>query len=186
MRTKLAAVAALLVATSLAWSGGTFSAFNKTSQMPSNTVEAASVNLADNDSGSSVFSLTGVRPGDTATSKCVNVTYAGDAPSKVRLYGTVGGTGLAPYLDVTVTTGTFSGTPTAGSCTGFTPDASNLFSGKLDTFPTSAATALTWSESWTDAEKHGYRITVSLPSGTSSAAQGKNASFDLTWMAVSE
>ena len=185
-RRKLMATVIGLVATSLVWSGGTFSAFNKTSEMPGNSVAAASVSLADNDSGSAVMSLTGVRPGDAASSSCVNVTYTGDAPSKVRLYGTVGGTGLAPYLVATITRGTFSGTPAAGSCTGFTADASALWTGTLDQLPTSAATAITDTESWANAEKHGYRVTVSLPSGTSSAAQGKNATFGLTWMAVSE
>jgi hypothetical protein len=186
-RRKLMASVIGLVATSLVWSGGTFSAFNKTSEMPDNSVAAASVNLADNDSGSAVMSLTGVRPGDAASSSCVNVTYTGDAPSKVRLYGTVGGTGLAPFLVTTITRGTFSGTPAAGSCTGFTADASALWTGTLDQLPTSAATAITTdTESWTNAEKHGYRVTVSLPSGTDSAAQGKTATFGLTWMAVSE
>lgn len=183
IRIKLVAAALALVATSLAWSGGTFSAFNRTSNMPSNSVQTASVNLTDNDSGSAMFTMSNVAPGGTTTT-CTNVTYSGGVAAGVRLYGTIGGTGLAAYATVVVTRGTFSGTPAAGSCTGFTAG-TQLYSGTLSGFPTTAGTALTDTPSWTNGSKYGYRFVVTLPSGVASAAQGLSATANFTWMAVS-
>ena len=65
--------------------------------------------------------------------------------NRVHLYDTVGGTGLATYLNLTVTRGTISGTPAAGSCTGFTADttawsgagAGVIYNGTLASFPAS-------------------------------------------------
>jgi hypothetical protein len=188
MRTKLITIAVAFAATSIVWSGGTFSAFNKTSAMPGNSVAAGTVVLSDNDSGTSPLSATGVRPGDSATVACVNVSYTGSAPAAVRLYGTVGGTGLAAYLTLTVTRGTFSGTPSAGSCTGFTADTTGsvLYSGALSAFPVTTGTAIVDPDSsWTSGEKRGYMLSLALPAGAASAAQGKTGSVDFTWQAVS-
>lgn len=197
IRTKIALAALGLVAASLVWSGGTFSAFNKTSAMPNNSVRTGTVAIADNDAGSAALSLSAAKPGDTDTG-CVNISYTGSVASAVRLYGTVGGTGLASYLTLTVTRGTFSGTPSANSCTGFTADSTNwvgsgagvMYSGLLSAFPVSSGTALndprtSSPESWTSGEKHGYKLTLTLPSGTVAAAQGKTATASFTWQAVS-
>lgn len=186
LRIKIVAAALGLVATSVVWSGGTFSAFNKTSAMPSNSVATGSVTIADNDAGAAAFALTAARPGDTDTG-CVQVSYSGNIASTVRLYGTIGGTGLAPYLTLTVTRGTFSSTPAAGSCTGFTADATGsiIYDGTLSAFPTTTGTALADTSSWTAGTKHGYKFVVTLPSGVSSDAQGLTASAAFTWQAVS-
>lgn len=185
IRTKLIIAAAALVSTSLVWSGGTFSAFNKTSSMPSNSVGAATVKLADNDAGSAALTMSNAKPGDSV-SGCVNVSYTGTAAATVRLYGTTGGSGLASYLTLTVTRGTFSGTPAAGSCTGFTADAGGpLYSGTLSAFPTSSGSAVTDATAWANGDRRGYRLTLTLPSGVASAAQGLDASASFAWMAVS-
>lgn len=197
IRIKVVTAAVALVATSLVWSGGTFSAFNKTSSMPGNSVAAGTVVLTDNDGGTSPLSLSGAKPGDSDTA-CFNVSYTGSAPSKVRLYGTVAGTGLAPYLTLTVTRGTFSGTPAAGSCTGFTADTTNwngsgagvIYTGLLSAFPTSTGTAINDPNTasvatWNSADKHGYKLVLTLPAGTASGAQGLTATADFTWLAVS-
>jgi hypothetical protein len=186
IRTKTVTAALALVATSLVWSGGTFSAFNRTSAMPSNSVTAGTVDVTDNDSGGAAFTLASAAPGSTTTG-CVNVTYSGTAAATVRLYGTIGGTGLAPYLNLTVTRGTFSGTPTAGSCTGFSADAGGgvLYNGTLGAFPTSLGTALADASSWTAGTKRGYQFVITLPAGAGSGAQGLNATADFTWQAVS-
>lgn len=182
---KLVTAAAALVATSLVWSGGTFSTFNKTSTMPGNSVQAASLNLTDNDGGSALLTMSSAHPGDT-TSSCQNVTYTGAASALVRLYGSTGGTGLASYLTLTVTRGTFTGTPTAGSCTGFTPDSGGtVYSGTLSSFPSSTGTAVVDTPAWSSGDKHGYKLTLTLPSGVSSNAQGLSATASFTWLAVS-
>jgi len=71
-----------------------------------------------------VLSLANAKPGAVSTG-CLNVSYTGTLPANVKLYGTGGGTGLNQYLNLVVTRGTFTGTPPAGSCTGFTADSTN-------------------------------------------------------------
>ena len=186
IRTKVIVAALAMVATSLVWSGGTFSAFNKTSSMPSNSVATGNVHIADNDAGTAVLDLASLAPGGSG-SACVNVSYSGTVAANVRLYGTVGGTGLAPHLNLTVTRGTLSGTPAAGSCTGFTADATGsvIYDGTLSAFPASSGTALADASSWTAGTKHAYRLVVTLPSGAAAAAPGLTATADFTWQAVS-
>lgn len=185
IRLKLVTAAVALVAVSVVWSGGTFSTFNKTSTMPSNSVAAASLNLTDNDGGTALLSLSSAKPGDSVTA-CQNITYTGGADALVRLYGTAGGTGLASYLTLTVTRGTFTGTPAAGSCTGFTPDSGGtVYSGTLSAFPASTGSAIVDTPTWTSGDKHGYKLTLTLPSNASSAAQALSATASFTWMAVS-
>jgi hypothetical protein len=181
---KLVTAAVALVATSLVWSGGTFSAFNKTSTMPSNSVTAASLTLSGNDAGTALMTMSSAMPG-ASVSACENVTYAGGAPALVRLYGTPGGTGLATYLTLTVTRGMFTGTPTSGSCTGFTADSGGtVYSGTLASYPTSTGSAIVDTPTWAGGDKHGYKLTLTLPSGVSSAAQGLSATATFSWLAV--
>jgi hypothetical protein len=195
IRLKLLATAAALVACSAVWSGGTFSAFSKTAPMPGNSVSAATVKLADNDTGTAALSLSGATPGASSTG-CVVVTYSGTAPAAVRLYGQIGGTGLASHLTLTVTRGTISGTPAAGSCSGFTADSTSwtgngpgvLYTGSLASFPTSSGSALpdpsaSSTATWTNGDRRAYRFSVTLQNDA--AAQGKSASADFVWQAVS-
>jgi hypothetical protein len=197
IRVKLAATAIAVVATSLVWSGGTFSSFDKTSSMPGNSVAAGTVKLSDNDAGTAALTLASAAPGDSV-SGCVLVSDTGTAPAQVRTYGTVAGTGLAGYLTLTVTRGTFTGTPAAGSCTGFTADttawsgggAGVVYSGLLSAFPASSGTALadpssTATATWSNGDAHAYKLTLTLPAGVSSAAQGLTATAVFTWQAVS-
>lgn len=183
---RLAVLLVAFVATSLVWSGGTFSSFNRTSSMPGNSVRAGTVVISDNDAGTALLSASGLMPG-ASTTTCLRVTYSGNAASTVRLYGTIGGTGLATYLTLTVTRGTFSGTPGAGSCTGFTADSGGgvLYNSTLGSFPTTTGTAINDpAASWTNGDSRGYKLTLTLPSGVASAAQGKTATADFIWLAV--
>ena len=97
-----------------------------------------------------------------------------------------------------MTRGTFSGTPSAGSCTGFTADATNyngngagvVYSGLLSAFPTTTGTAFDDPKTssvatWNSGDKHGYKVVLSLPAGADAAAQGKTATASITWLAVS-
>lgn len=185
IRIKTAIALAALVATSLVWSGGTFSAFDKTSSMPGNSVATATVKLADNDAGTAALTLADARPGDSVTG-CVDVTYTGTAPAGVRLYGTTGGTGLDAFLTLTVTRGTIGGTPAAGSCTGFAADSGGVvYSGTLAAFPDATGTAVTDTVAWTAGTRRAYMLTLTLPAGADAAAQGLTATQDFTWQAVS-
>jgi hypothetical protein len=145
------------------------------------------VALTDDDGGSALFSVSGLIPGQS-TSRCLVVSYAGNLPAQVRLYGTIGaGTGLAPYLDLQVTRGSFSGA-SAPDCTGFSPDGpAYLGSGRdpgLVYDGTATGFPAAWSSSqadpngapsaaWTPGENHAYRFTFILRGDD--AAQGLTA-----------
>jgi hypothetical protein len=190
---KLAATAATLAGCALLASAATWSNLNATATNPSNAFTAGTVQIASNSGAAAVLSLTNAKPGGVSTG-CIQVSYTGTLPATVKLYGTSGGTGWNQYLNLVVTRGTFSGTPSAGSCTGFTADATNyiaqgvgvIYSGTLANWPTSAATAqvdpissapATWSPNAT----HGYELQVSLQSNN--AGQGLSGSETFTFEA---
>jgi predicted ribosomally synthesized peptide with SipW-like signal peptide len=171
---------------------GTWSAFSDTTANAGNSFESGTVKIEDGNSGSAMFSLTQMRPEDPTVSKCIDVTYTGSLDSKVRMYGTTGGTGLAQYLNVKVTRGEKNA---AGSgCGDFVADATNytgqgagvVYNGTLEGFadgyagahadPTTAA-----AETWSEDEDHAYRFEVSLADDNN--AQGKTATQTFTWEA---
>lgn len=169
----------------------TFSAFSSTTSNPGNSFAAGTVAIGDNDAGSAMFDLSGLKPGDSA-SRCVLVTYTGSLDATVRLYGTVSGA-LAPYLTLTVTRGTDS-SPSFSSCTNFTPDAADhigagagvIFSGTLAAYPSTYAAGIVdpvsgSPETWTTSESHTYRFTVTVQDDN--GAQSASASATLTWEA---
>ena len=87
--------------------------------------------LTDDDSGSALFSVTGMSGGDTVVD-CITVTYSGTAlPAPIRLYAATTG-GLDTYLDTTIEIGTGG---SFGDCTGFTPT-STLFTNTLENLST--------------------------------------------------
>ncbi len=187
---KLIALAAALVLSAAVWSGGTWSAFDRTASSPGNAVEAGRVALADNDGGAPLLTLTGARSGSSVTS-CVKLTYTGTVAAGVRMDGVVGGTGLADDLTLVVTRGTQSGTPAAKSCTGFTADTTNyaskgagvIYSGTLAGFPGSAGSALADpAASWQEGDARAYRLAVTMPAASGA---GTNATADFTWLATS-
>ena len=113
----------------------------------------------------------------------------------MRIFGTTSGTGLAQHLELTVTRGTLSGSPSAGSCTSFTADGTDyagngngvVYHGTLAAFPSSSSTALIDPTSgspaiWTTNAQHAYRIHVLLLNAA--GAQGKTASQSFTWEAT--
>jgi hypothetical protein len=190
---KLAATAAVLALCALLASAATWSNLNATGTNPSNLFATGTVKIGSNAGSSAVLSLTNAKPGAVSTG-CILVTYTGTLPANVKLYGTGGGTGLNQYLTLVVTRGTFSGTPAAGSCTGFSADPTNyisqgagvVYSGTLANWPATAATALVdptsaSPESWTTAEAHGYQFQVTLQTNT--AAQGLTGTETFTFEA---
>ena len=170
------AVAGTLVVTQ------THAAFNATTSNGSNTWSAGTVTLTDDDAGSVMFNVSGMKPGDTST-KCVNVSYTGTLTSNVKLYGSVGGTGLATYLNTTIEIGTGASGGAAMSCTGFNAS-STLHNGTLAAFGaanTNYATGLGSFDGATNPTTKSYRFTVALADDNN--AQGKNASTTFTWEA---
>ena len=190
---KLAATMGVLGACAALAGTGTWSNLNATATNPSNSFSAGTVVIASNSGSTAALSLTNGKPGSVATG-CIQVSYTGTLPSTVKLYGTGGGTGLNQYLNLVVIRGTFSGSPAAGSCTGFTADTNNyiaqgagiIYSGTVANWPTSAATALTDPTSaspavWSTGTSHGYELQATVLSNA--AGQGLTGTETFTFEA---
>jgi hypothetical protein len=163
---------------------GTYSAFTATTENTGNTFAAGTINIADDDSGTSMFTVSGMLPGQVET-RCINVSNVGtSAFANVALSGAVGGTGLATSLQVTVDRGTGAGGGTSFSCTGYANVTSGIVTGALSAFPTSAS-PVNDATGWTVSAKKSYRFTVTLPSTAPQTAQGQNATLNVTWTASS-
>lgn len=137
-------------------------AFSATTSNTGNSLSATALSLTDNDAGSALFDVTGMRPG--AVTACIRITYAGDVDdiAAVRMYGAYTVGDLLPYLNIAVDR---SATGTAADCSDFgTPSAVQAGTG-LGTF-LAARTAFSngvdvWTPS-TASESMTLRITLTL------------------------
>ena len=177
--TVAAVVSAAFVAVLLL--AGTRAAFVDTTENATNTYRAGDAVLSDDDAGSVLFDIANLAPGDART-RCISVDYTGSLTADVRLYGEVGGNGLADFLDVDIEAGTGG---SATSCLGFVAS-SPLFSGTLAEFGiahTRYANGLGGFTGATDPASRTYRISVALRDDN--AAQGRSATAGFTWEAQS-
>src|SRR3954453_3948543 len=155
----LVALAVLAVAVA-GGMGGTLAAFRATTSNSGNSITSATVLIGDNDSGSALFSLSGMKPADAAVSRCVKVTYTGSAAAGVDIYRSTLTGSLGTYLNLTISRGT-DAAPSFPSCPGFSADATNyigagagvIYQGTLSAFNTSASPLVdpksATPESWT-------------------------------------
>ncbi|HQY33731.1 MAG TPA: hypothetical protein PLS68_07155 [Actinotalea sp.] len=173
----------------LVWQAS-YAAFSDTTDSTGNTWEAGSVSLTDNDTGTALFTVSGLTPGETG-SRCIVVHYGGDVFANVKTYGafhdtdangTPDAVGLAPYLNLTVTLGTGA----QPDCTDFSPGGAT-FTGTADAFVTAhhdfATGGLTWMTAAAAPEDATYRITYQL--ADDDAAQGQDLTLDVIWEAQS-
>jgi predicted ribosomally synthesized peptide with SipW-like signal peptide len=165
----------------------TFAAFTSTADNPGNTVSAGTVTLGDNDAGTAMYSMTVAKPGDSVT-KCIKVDYTGSLDADVKLYTPSAIGSLGQYVNLQVEPGTQSGTPAAGSCTGYTADGGNLFNAALNTLPTTYAAGLAdypgSTTKWVNGNSVAYRITATLSATAPDTAQGLTTnSHVLRWEA---
>lgn len=196
MKTRSRKVTALLVALALALpvGGVTLAAYVATTDSSGNRIEAGSVKIDDDDANAAMLSLANAQPGATDTS-CLKVTFNGSIDSTVRLYGTTGGIGLDPYLDLRVTRGANSPSdPGFDSCANFSPDGTDyigagngvIYEGSLQGYPDDYAagqvdpTAAS-PETWTNGESHVYKIEVTQRFNV--LASGLSATQSFTWEA---
>lgn len=195
-RGRLLAIGLALAAVALTGAPAVYSAFVATAPTTGNSISSGTVQIADNDSGTALLSLSNAVPGDSDTG-CIKVTYGGSLTAGLRLHGTTTGTGLDPYLTLTVTRGTYTSDPGFDSCTNFQPDAADyigagqgvVYDGTLQGFADDYATGLVdpepaTPESWTNGESHVYRLRIAL--GSDSAGQGKDATQTFVWEARNE
>ena len=169
----------------------TFAAFSSATVNDSNAITAGTVNLADNDGGAALVSLSEANSSQT-TSGCIRITQSGTLDSTVRIYGAVTGA-LAPHVIVTIERGTMPGGTVFPGCTGFAVDPVDhnglgngvVWTGRLNALPSTWGTGIldptTGSpEIWSAGEDHVYRVTLQVdPDGS---GQGEAAgSVALTW-----
>lgn len=167
--------------------GSSRAAFSDTTDNTANSISASSIQLVDDDSGSAMFTATGMKPGDTLT-KCIQVTYNGDitpaTPIKLYRNAAFTGTGLEDYLDLVIEIGTGG---SSASCVGFTPSSTLSTGSRLADFEstyTNYASAL--STAWTPTgagQARTFRFSLALQDNN--AAQGLNSTFGFTWEARS-
>ena len=181
--TRIAVVIAAVTVGSLLITTGSRAAFSSTAANGSNSWSAGTVVLTDDDADSVLFTLTNLSPGDGGT-ECINVTYTGSLTADVKLYGTVGGTGLATYLDTTIEIGTGAAGGATGDCTGFTPTSTIFPTAALSSFAsshTSFTNGLGGFTGATNPTTRSYRITTAV--ADNNLAQGLTATATFTWEA---
>ena len=165
---------------------GAYSAFTSTTTNPGNSFASGTVSIADNDAGAAMYSVSNQKPGDSVT-QCIRVSYTGSLAADVKLYTPSSIGSLGQYVDVQVRPG--SGNPTFPGCTGFTPDAADIYNDTLANFPTSYAGGILdagpgSATSWVSGDAVVYRFTVTLRSSAPDAAQGlTTGSHAFTWEA---
>lgn len=175
-------VIAALLMVGLVTLEGSRAAFTATTTNGVNNFAAGTVVLSDDDAGGVMFNLANMAPG-TTTTRCINVTYTGSLTSDVKLYGVVGGSGLATYLDTVITVGTGAAGGAGFGCAGFTPT-SVLHSNTLANFGatyTNYGNGLAGFAGATNPTTRSYQVAVTVQNNN--AAQGLNASATFTWEA---
>ncbi len=182
---RVVGVTAAMLIVSLAVIGSSVAVFSDTTDDTTNSFTAGDVDLVDDDSGSTLFTVTNMEPGETVTD-CIVVTYQGTIPdpSGVKLYsgGYTDSGDFDTYLNLTIEEGTGG---SFGNCAGFSLENSIESGGTLsdfDTAHTSYATgAGVWDPSGTPESKT-YRVTVELDSAAPNAEQGESVTaLTFTW-----
>jgi predicted ribosomally synthesized peptide with SipW-like signal peptide len=180
---KLLATIAALSAFGAVGAWGTYSAFTDTTQATGSTFSSGTLHITDDDANSAMFTLTGLIPG-VSTTRCINVTNAGDLPfANVALSASTSGT-LAPALQVTIDRGTSATGGSGASCTGYVSVAAGIVTSTLDALPT-LGSPYNDASAWAVGGTRTYRVTVKLDPLAANSYQGKTAGLDLTWTASS-
>jgi hypothetical protein len=165
-------------------------AFTATTTNGVNTFSAGTVALTDSDSGTAMFTVPGITPGQTG-SACIRVTFNGSLASTVKVYtsGLSATGGLDSAISMQIETGATAPANAVGnfSCANFTP-AGSLVTASLNALGTGATSFATGYGSWVPTgagQTMDYRFTYTLPSNTGNAAQGASASISFVWEAQS-
>ena len=178
-RTALVAalVAGVLGSGVLVW-GSSHALFNGKTMNPANAWAAGTVSISDDDAGTALFTVSGIQPGDSGV-KCIDVTYTGTVAAGVRLHAALTGTGLGPYVDLTVEQGTGG---TFASCGSFAAEVSTT--GTMAAFAAARTDYATGFGTWAPTaggQTRSYRITWAMRPDNGGA--NKTANLALTWEA---
>ena len=156
--------------------------FSNTTSTPSNTWNTGGVIVTDDSSSSAIFAPAndGTLTGGQIVPHCITVTFHGTTISgvHVRLYATASGA-LVSSLTVVIDQGTGGG---AGSCSGFNPTTSGIYSGTVSGLAGSATDYTSGVGSWGPTSINAamtYRFTVTVPNTV--AAQNATGTAVFTW-----
>jgi hypothetical protein len=179
LRTALVAslVAGVLGSGMLVW-GSSHALFSGKAMTPANSWAAGTVSISDDDTGTALFTVSGIMPGDSGV-KCINVTYTGTVAAGVRLHAALTGTGLGPYVDLTVEQGTGG---TFASCTSFAAEVSTT--GTMAAFAAARTNYASGFGTWAPTaggQSRSYRITWAMR--PDNGGINKTANLALTWEA---
>ena len=179
-----AVLTALVLATGVVWHSA-YASFSDTTPNFPVTFATGTIVLGDDDAGSTMFSLSGLKPGAAAT-RCITVTSTGAVPALVRFYGSSKTSSKSLSSNLTVAVQDGSGA-SSGNCAGFVPS-STVFRGSLAALPTGFSTGVgDWATTGNSlGESRSYQITVSMPSNASTASQAGTAGVAFTWEAQSQ
>jgi predicted ribosomally synthesized peptide with SipW-like signal peptide len=120
---------------------GSLAAFNAQTTSAGNRIQAGTVLLTTNSSGSAVYDITDARPGQ-AYERCVRVTYGGTLAATVKMYISSGAVSSGTRFTIQVQRGTNSGGSGFPNCGTFTPSGTVFATADLGTFPTTLAAAV--------------------------------------------
>lgn len=185
--TKVQAIAALaaVVFVSTVIMQTSRAAFTATTDNTTNNFAGGTLALADDDTGSALFNVSDLVPGDSVQ-RCITVTYTGSITASigdVRLYssGYTDTGNFADYLDLVIDQGTGG---SYADCTGFTLG-SNLVTSTLTAFDTASSNYATGVSAFTPStspEARTYRVTATLNAATPDAEQGETVTgLVFTW-----
>jgi hypothetical protein len=184
-RTTILVGALSFVVVAVLVTGATWSAFSARADN-GGAFSAGTVVLGDDDAETSMFNLSGLMPGASAT-KCVNVQYTGTLDGVVKLYGTlVSGTGLRSYLDLTIERSTGAVGGDSADCTGWVDAGKTTIwtpaNGTLGTFLGSASGFGSGLGNWSvtgggATDTASYRITLTLQDDDAAAGLTTTAAF---------
>jgi len=170
-RRTLAALAVVLAAVGITVGSG--ANFTASAANPGNVFATGTLSIG-NTPGTALFTANGLKPGDTTTGT-VDIentgSLAGDFALKTA--NPTGSAALLGQLDLVVAD-CGAWTTTAPSCSS---GATTVYSGKLDGLTNKAL------GSYVGGDKHRYKFSVTLPSSTDDAFQGKSAQVDFAWSA---
>lgn len=169
-----------LMASGLLFWNATSAVFSSTTSNPSDSWTLGSVTLSDDDTGSALFSASGLVPGSTG-SNCITVSYTGNVATTVKLYAAASAdaSSAAQYLDLTIQEGSGGG---FGSCGAFSAS-STIYTGTLATFTSTKVAYASGVGSWAPSSSSStvYKITYTLNASTPSAKQGAVTTATLQW-----
>ena len=165
-------------------------AYSARTANPTTSWATGTVVLTDDDTGSALFAVGDVKPGQDG-SRCITVTSTGSLPSDVRLYGLGlhSTNGLGDHLGLRISIGQGGG---FADCTGFT-ETDVVYDGPLSSFTTSSYSAgrSLWRTSGTPAgsaqgEQRTYRFSYVLDAAAPDSTQGSLASVEFVWEAQND